>query len=166
MSATTSDTLDLRALQDRFDVTDVLYKYAKSIDSFDREGLRSTLADDIHAQYGNLDPVDGGDALTEWIGGATSSIVWQHHHLSVFTVEVEGDSARALSYLISHQVFEGNLEEVKYLAARYHDELKRTAEGWKISRRVGEFLWAETRRVDNDFLSILGGRGPEVWPRP
>lgn len=164
--STTETTVDLAALQDRLDVADVLYKYSTAIDSFDKEGVRSTLADDIEAQYGNLDPVSGGDALTDWISGATATITWQHHLLSVYNVTVDGDGATALSYLTSYQVFDGVPDEAKLLVARYHDELRRTPDGWKISRRTAEFLWGETRTVDNEWLSMLGGRGPEIWPRP
>jgi len=163
--STTGETAGVQALQDRLDVADVLYKYAYAIDSFDKDGVRSTLADDIHAEYGNLDPVDGGDALTDWIWGATSSITWQHHLLSVYRVTVDGDDATGLSYLTSHQVFDGDPDTAKILVGRYHDDLRRTPDGWKISRRVAEFLWAETRSSDDSFLSMLGGRGPEVWPR-
>jgi hypothetical protein len=111
MSATNEtpiDQLSLRALQDRIAVTDVLYRYSSAIDSFDHERVRSVLADDVHAQYGNLDPVSGGDALAQWISGATAAIAWQHHLLSVYHVDVDGDQASALSYLTSHQVFDGS----------------------------------------------------------
>jgi len=53
MSAANETVIDheaLRALQDRTDVADVLYRYSSAVDSFDKEGLRSCLADDIHAQ--------------------------------------------------------------------------------------------------------------------
>ena len=86
MSPTNETTVDqsgLRALQDRIDITDVLYRYSSSIDSFDNEGVRSVLADDVSARYGNLEPVSGADALASWIAEATSTIVWQHHLLSV-----------------------------------------------------------------------------------
>ena len=62
------------------------------------------------AQYGNLEPVSGGDALAEWIGGATAAITWQHHLLSVYHVDVDGDTASALSYLTSYQVFDARPE--------------------------------------------------------
>jgi SnoaL-like domain len=167
MSATNETTLDLRALQDRLDITDVLYKYSSAIDSYDKEGVRSTLADDVEARYGNLDPVSGGDALTEWISGATATITWQHHMLTVYHVNIDGDSATALSYLTSYQVFDPDPNVAKTLVARYHDELRRTPAGWKISKRTAEFLWGETRQLDDEWLTgMLGGRGPEVWPRP
>ena len=119
----------------------------------------------MFAQYGNLDPVSGADALVAWISGATATITWQHHLLSVYHVEVDGDQASALSYLTSHQVFDGEPDVAKILVARYHDELRRTSDGWKISRRVAEFLWGESRASDDEWLSLLGGRGPKLWDR-
>ena len=96
----------LRLLQDRAEITDVLYRYASTIDRFDSEGLRGVLADDMWAQYGNADPITGGDAVAAWIGEATAHVVWQHHLLSVYHVDIDGDHASALVYHTSHQVFE------------------------------------------------------------
>jgi hypothetical protein len=155
---------DLRALQDRVEICDVLYRYSSSIDSFDNAGVRGTLADDIWAQYGNSEPVVDGDALAKWIAEATATVVWQHHLLNVYHVEIDGDVARTVSYLTSHQVFKENPAAAIILVARYHDELRRTSDGWKISRRVMEVLWGESR-ADDGFLAQLGGRGPKVWAR-
>ena len=163
---TSVDLAGLRALQDRIEITDVLCRYSSAIDSFDDDGVRSVLADDVFAQYGNLEPVSGGDAVAEWISGATAAIVWQHHLLSVYHVDVDGDTASALSYLTSYQVFEPEPNVAKTLVARYHDELRRTPAGWKLSKRIAEFLWGESRNLDEEWLSLLGGRGPEVWKRP
>src|ERR671936_265570 len=92
MAATTlSADPAIRAIQDRLDITDVLYRYASTIDSFDHEGLRSTLADDLWAQYGNAEPVVGGDAVAAWIAEAISTVIWQHHLLSVYHVDIVED---------------------------------------------------------------------------
>ena len=158
------DHAALQALQDRTDITDVLYRYSSAIDSFDKTGVRSTLADDIWAQYGNGEPVTGGDALVNWIAGATASVIWQHHLLNVYHVDIDGDHAKTLSYLTSYQVFKENPDAAIILVARYHDELRRASDGWKISRRVMEVLWGESK-ADDGFLAQLGGRGPKVWQR-
>jgi len=160
--ATLTDQSALQALQDRIDVTDVLYRYSSSVDKGDSAGVRSALADDIWAQYGNGDPVEGGDALAGWIAEATKTAIWQHHLVNTYHVEVDGDEAKTLSYLTSYQVFEEAPDAATLLVARYHDELKRTPSGWKISRRVMEILWAETVAADGT-LDALGGRGPKVW---
>ncbi len=154
----------MQTLQDRIAITDVLHKYSSAIDSFDYAAVRATLADDIWAQYGNSEPVTGGDTLANWIAEATATVIWQHHMLSVYEVTIDGDRAKALSYLTSHQVFRENPNAAVILVARYHDELRRTEAGWKLSRRVMEVLWGESRAAD-DLLSQIGGRGPNVWAR-
>jgi hypothetical protein len=150
----------LRLLQDRLDITDVLYRYASTIDRFDSEGLRSVLADDMWAQYGNADPITGGDAVAAWIGEATAHVVWQHHLLSVYHVDIDGDHASALVYHTSHQVFEDEAETAKVLVGRYHDELRREPDGWRISKLELEILWAEEKDDPTGYLALIGGRGP------
>jgi ketosteroid isomerase-like protein len=151
----------IRALQDRADITDTLYRYASTIDRFDVDGLRAVLADDLVAQYGNAEPVAGGDAVAGWIGDAIAGVVWQHHLLSVYHVEVDGDRATALVYHTSHQVFAEDPESAKLLVGRYHNELRREADGWKISRLALELLWGEARIDVAGYLAGVGGRGPQ-----
>ena len=151
----------LRALQDRAEITDVLYRYASTIDRFDHAGLRSVLADDLWAQYGNAEPLSGGDAVAAWIGEATATVVWQHHLLSVYHVELDGDRASALVYHTSHQVFEDSPDTAKLLVGRYNNELRREDGGWRISRLVLEILWGEEKTDAAGYLALIGGRGPQ-----
>jgi hypothetical protein len=148
--ATTSINTDpaIRAIQDRIEITDVLYRYASTIDEFDAVGLRSVLHDNLVAQYGNADPVVGGDAVANWIGEAIAPVIWQHHLLSVYHVEVDGDSAK------------DEPETAKLLVGRYRNELRREDDGWKISKLVLELLWGEAKVDAARYLSLVGGRGP------
>jgi hypothetical protein len=155
-----TDASSLQLLQDRLDVTDALYRYASCIDTRDLAGLRAVLHDDIRARYGNTDWVEGADALLGWIDGMTRDAVWQHHLLSVYHVELEGDRARALVYHTSHQVFTADPATVHVLVARYHDQLVRTPDGWQISELVFEICWGERRQDTTGYLESLGGRGP------
>ena len=155
-----SAELALRDIQDRIEITDVLYRYASTIDKFDLDGLRGTLADDLVARYGNADPVIGGDAVAAWIAEAIAPVIWQHHLLSVYHVEVDGDDAQALVYHTSHQVFEDEPESAKVLVGRYHNELRRETDGWKISKLVLELLWGEAKVDAAGYFALVGGRGP------
>ena len=150
----------IRALQDRVDVTDTLYGYASTIDRFDYDGLRRVLADDLVAQYGNADPVVGGDAVAAWIEEMTAGVVWQHHLLSVYHVDVDGDRAAARVYHTSHQLFEAEPEAAKLLVGRYDVELRRAPDGWRIRRLVLEILWGESKIDVAGYLGLIGGRGP------
>src|SRR5215208_3449458 len=152
----------VRGLQDRIEVPALRYPHAATIHRFAAAGLRSVLADDLWAQYGNAEPVSGGDAVAGWIGEAIANVVWQHHLLSVYHVEVDGDEARALVYHTSYQVFEDDPDTAKLLVGRYHDELRREPGGWRISRLVLEILWAEEKTDAAGYLALIGGRGPQV----
>jgi ketosteroid isomerase-like protein len=150
------------ALLDRLEITDVLYRYASCIDRRDNEGIRAVFADDLWAVYGNADPVVGGDAVVRWIDEYTAECLWQHHFVSVYHVDVDGDDATALIYHTSHQVFESDPATVHVLVGRYHNELRREDAGWKISKLVFEILWGERRTDSSGYLEQVGGRGPVV----
>jgi ketosteroid isomerase-like protein len=142
------------------EVTDVLYRYASCIDRKDLEGVRATLADDLWAQYGNAEPISGGDGVAKWIGEATRDCLWQHHLLSVYHVDIEGDRAKALVYHTSHQMFAAAPDTAHVLVGRYHSELRREAGSWRIDRLVFEILWGERRVDTTGYLTEVGGRGP------
>lgn len=151
----------IQALIDRTDVTDTLYRYASCIDRRDSKGLRAVLADDLWAQYGNAEPMVGGDNVVTWIDEYCQDCLWQHHLLSVYHVDVAGDRAEALVYHTSHQVFGSDPDTVHVLVGRYHNELRRGAAGWRITRLLFEVLWGERRVDSTGYLAAVGGRGPE-----
>ena len=78
---------------DRADATDTLYRYCSTIDRRDMVGLRATMADDIRARYGNADWIEGADDLVKWIDSASADTLWQHHLISVYHVDIDGDRA-------------------------------------------------------------------------
>ncbi len=145
-------------------MADAIYRYASCIDRRDMAGLRRVLADDMWAQYGNSEPMTGGDVVAAWIDSATADAVWQHHLLNVYHIDLAGDSARALVYHTSYQGFRDDPEVARVLVARYHNELTRSASGWQISRLVFEILWSERRTDPTGSLAAVGGSGPLVLP--
>jgi hypothetical protein len=157
-------TVDLQLLQDRLDVADAIYRYASSIDTWDTAGLRGVLADDLWAQYGNAEPITGGQQVADWIAEATTGLVWQHHLLSVYHTEVDGDSAKALTYHTSYQLPEADPTTVRVLVGRYHQQLRRGPKGWQLTRLVFEILWGEERQDTTGFLAGAGGHGPRPIP--
>ncbi len=156
-----SDSVTTDVVLDRLAITDALYRYASCIDRFDYDdGLRSVLADDIVAQYGNADPIEGADAVVGFIKEFTEDCLMQHHFLSVYHVDVDGDQAGALVYHTSHQLFGSAPDVVHQLVGRYHNELRRTDDGWKISKLLLELCWGERRADPSHYLADVGGRGP------
>lgn len=150
----------LQTLLERLEIEDTIYRYASCIDRRDLAGVRATLADDLWAQYGNADPVVGADLVVGFIDEYTRDCVWQHHFLNVYHVAVAGDTATALVYHTSYQLYHSDPEVVHQIVARYHNDLRREPDGWRISRLVFERLWAERRTDATGFHAEMGGRGP------
>jgi hypothetical protein len=141
----------LRATEDRLAIQDVLYRYASTIDRRDLIGLRTTVDDEFRGKYGDGDWVEGGDQIVSWIDAMTSGTVWQHHLLSVYHVDIDGDRATALTYHTSHQTTPDAPNTPKVIIARYHDELVRRPTGWKISSKVMEILWRGVRGAPDEI---------------
>ena len=131
---------------DRLEATDVLYRYASTIDVKDYESLRQVFTDDAVGTYGTR-RIEGADNIVGWIAEQGTDKGWQHHLISVYHVDIDGDVANALTYHTSHQTTLETPDTVKQIVARYHDRLVRTVAGWKIADKRMEVLWRETRTV-------------------
>ena len=157
---TSSAFATTEAALERAAITDVLYRYAACMDRFDYDGVRSVLAEDVVAQYGNNGSLNGADEVVRYVNEFCVDCQMQHHFLGVYRVEVDGDHAEALAYHTSHQLFERAPGIIHVLVGRYHNELRRTEDGWKISKLLLELCWGERRADPTGYLADVGGPGP------
>ena len=153
--------LAIHAIQDRIEITDVLYRYASTIDKFDLEGLRGTLADDLWAQYGNAEPVIGGDAVASWIAQsiATGDLAAPPAQRLPRRGRRRRRPARSCTTPLT-RCSTDDPKTAKVLVGRYHNELRRTPDGWKISKLVLDLLWGEAKIDAAGYFDLVGGRGP------
>jgi hypothetical protein len=135
----------MTTVEERMLIEDTLYRYASCIDSANPDGLHDVLHPDLWAQYGNAEPAEGADTVIGWIRDATKSCVWQHHLLSVYHVDIDGDEATALTYHTSYQITRDRPDEAAMIVARYHDRLVRVDGRWLIREKRMEIGWRETR---------------------
>ena len=135
----------VRGLLDRQRIEDTLYRYASTIDTKDFTRLRELFVDDAVGTYGDAPSIHGADAIVAWIDEMTRDRVWQHHKLTVYHVDVDGDEAKALTYHTSHQIAEADPNTVIVIVARYHDVLRRVGDDWKIADKVFDIGWVEER---------------------
>ena len=134
-------------LVDRQQITDTLYRYASTIDYKDYPTLRSLFVDDAVGQYGGADPIRGADNIVKWIDEATQDRAWQHHKLTVYHIDIDGDEAKTLTYHTSHQTTVDDPDNVIVIVARYKDTLRRDGGTWKIADKYMEIGWIEERRA-------------------
>ncbi len=131
----------VQGIVDRQAITDTLYRYASAIDVKDYASVRSLFADDATARYGERDPIVGADRIVAWIEDNSRDQVWQHHLLSVYQVDIDGDNAAALTYHTSHRTSANDPTTASVIVARYHDELRRDGERWKLTSKYMEIGW-------------------------
>jgi hypothetical protein len=125
----------LQAVVDRLRIGDTLCRYASSIDGKDFVTLRAAFTDDATARYGGRDWMTGADEIVAWIAGYAEQQAWQHHHVTVYHVDLDGDTARSLTYHTCHQAPRDDPQRATVMVGQYRDELRREGDVWRISRR-------------------------------
>jgi 3-phenylpropionate/cinnamic acid dioxygenase small subunit len=135
----------LQDLVDRQQITDVLYRYASTVDYKDYPTMRALFTDDAVGKYGGGDAIHGADNIVAWIDSATQDRAWQHHKLTVYHIDIDGDEAQTLTYHTSHQTTVDDPDTVIVIVARYKDSLRREAGTWKIVDKYMEIGWLEER---------------------
>jgi 3-phenylpropionate/cinnamic acid dioxygenase small subunit len=125
------------SVRDRTDITDVLVRYATGIDRRDWALFRTCWAEDIDANYGRgIGHFHSADEITNYMTEAHADMGPTWHRLSNFSIEVDGDTATARTYL--HAVLnvdKGDSDRWMEVMGHYDDLLVRSAAGWKIQRR-------------------------------
>lgn len=145
----------LQYLVDDLEIRRVMHEYAARVDLRDWSALRSVLADDVVVDYHNgRTRVVGADEVVAYIRENTAHLAWQHHNVTAYGVEVDGDVATGRSYLISHQVIRAEPTHVVMMAAGYECRFVRRGT-WQLAHMV------HTIKLTN-FLPITATAPPGV----
>ncbi len=142
-------------VRDHINASDTLYRYCSTVDQKDFVGLRTVFDDDARMRYTAAGTwsewVEGADAIVAWVDKMTADRGFQHHLVSVYHVDVEGDQASALAYLTSHQVAADDPNQVLQMSSRYRNRLRRDGDGWVITEIQLEIGWIEVRTFDQSL---------------
>ena len=128
---------DREAQQDREakqDIAEVLVRYSSGIDKRDWDAFRTCFTDDCHADYGESGVWNGVDAITEFMIGSHAGMGHTMHRLSNIATTVDGDTARARSYVDAVLMSADGKTGLNPIGF-YEDELVRTDQGWRIASR-------------------------------
>ncbi|WP_168703714.1 nuclear transport factor 2 family protein [Gordonia paraffinivorans] len=144
-------------LEDRLAIHDCLYRYARSVDRLDYDGIADCYFDDAidtHADY-----VGGVAGLVEDIRLRHAAIDSSQHFVTNILVEFAGeDMARVESYCLAYlrKAREaGRGTQTEYLSrCRYVDRFERRKGRWAIADRV--VVFDETREIE-----VVDVQGPE-----
>lgn len=137
----------LQELTDRLDIAEVLARYCVALDTRDWDLLQQVFAADAACDYGSVGSPQGIPAIAAAIRGTIGDLDATQHLTGNVLVDLDGDRATASCYLLSQHVRRGQEGGEEYLiGGRYHDELVRTPDGWRIRTRRLDRMWSSGNR--------------------
>jgi hypothetical protein len=138
-------------LEDEWAIRKLAYLYARAMDRNEPETIDAIFTEEAVLRR----------PTRTWTGRAEIRQVpgWLHarcvnltHHVHNQLADIDGDSATAETYGLSHLVQRGpsgNLYVFEQ-GIRYQDRLVRAPDGWRFKSRVLVYDWTETRTVHLD----------------
>lgn len=148
--------LSQQEMSDRFEIQDLIYRYAQLVDSRQIDALRDVFTVDAHIDYSAMGGTVGNleDTLSFLQASLTEGLFPSTQHLNAnLQISVAGDtgSGRVMCFNPMEMAVPGGETQVFFLGLWYLDEYRRTAQGWRISRREEEKSWVFNTP---DFMSL------------
>lgn len=123
---------EVRSLRDRADILDCMNRYTRGADRLDRDLLLSAYHEDATDDRGAF--TGGREARVDWLLAYLQTVGHTSHHISNFTIEIDGDVAHAESYVLTTLVPQDGTT-VTLGGARYIDRFERRRGEWRIAHR-------------------------------
>ncbi|HEU0190095.1 MAG TPA: nuclear transport factor 2 family protein [Mycobacterium sp.] len=133
--------VSLAEMSDRYQIQQLLVDYASAIDQRRFDDLDRVFTTDAYIDYRAMGGIDGDyPQVKAWLAEVLPNFLNYAHMLGLPSITVDGDTAAARTFCFNPMVFApGNPAEkptTMLLGLWYDDEFVRTADGWRMSRRV------------------------------
>jgi hypothetical protein len=146
---------EVQELLDKQALNDLLVRYCRGIDRLDKELVLSCFHDDAYDDHGTFkgSAKEFLDQLWSRTAGKAPSFI--EHKLSNVSLEIDGDTAYGESYLVMHQLRDGQLIEGY---GRFVDRFERRDGVWGIAHRRVVLEWATPGRGYEKDAFVQGSR--------
>ena len=129
--------LSLAEISDRFEIQQLLIDYSTAIDTRQFDDLDHVFTADAYIDYRAMGGIDGRFLeVKAWLAQVLPNFPAYAHMLGNFDVRIDGDTASSRTICFNPMVLGGEQNQILYCGLWYDDEFIRTAEGWRMSRRV------------------------------
>jgi hypothetical protein len=139
-------SLSLQEVSDRIEIGDLLVRYTRAIDDKDWVLLDSVFTPDADIDYTTSGGIKGSyPEVREWLGKALAAFPITIHAITNSTIELDGDRATGKTLVNNPMVIPqaGGGQTQFTVWAWYVDELVRTKDGWRISKRFEDQVFVE-----------------------
>ncbi len=134
--------------EDRLDILDQIGRYSYAVDAFDGDEFAARFTEDgvfERRAIGSDGPyavIAGRAALRDWILGLLETlpegVITRHHQRATVFDELSADAASTRTMLLLTSIAPGDRHPRTVSSGVYRDEWRRTADGWRIARRVAD----------------------------
>jgi len=135
--------LSAEEMSDRLELQDLLIRYSEAIDRRAFDELDAIFVPDAYIDYRDTGGIDGQyPQIKEWLAETLPTYFERNAHmLGLPAIKLAGDTATARTFCFNPMVLKGEKPKVMQVGVWYDDEFVRTADGWRISRRVEDKLY-------------------------
>jgi hypothetical protein len=134
--------VDQQAWSDRQEIEELLYRYARGVDSGDWELWRSVFTEDARLDYTSSPGGIAGDRATvgAWLESALQSFPMTQHYITNIECVIDGDSSKVWAMFYNPMIFPGATEP-SFCGGRYEHDLVRTTGGWRSVQLIEHNEW-------------------------
>lgn len=133
--------MDLQTVQDKIEINELIFRYARAVDTKDWELLRSVFTEDAHLDYTSVGyPAGPRDEVLSLLCNALSQVPMTQHFVTNIEIELDADAATVRAMFYNPMRLPG-AENLTYCGGNYHHEVVRTSNGWRSTRLTEENLW-------------------------
>lgn len=131
--------LSLEEISDRLEIQQLLIDYSTAIDQRRFDDLDAVFTSDAYIDYRAAGGIDGQfPEIKAWLAEVLPNFPAYYHMLGNVDVRVTGDTATSRAICFNPMVMGGDQEQIYFVGIWYVDEFVRTAQGWRMSKRVEE----------------------------
>lgn len=136
--------MDSTTTLDRFEIIDVLNRYATACDSRNWDLFTEVFTEDVETDYGGDYKFNSREAIVNLIRSMLGGCGPTQHLLGNYRIEIERDAANSVCSVRAFHAGKGEAEGKTFeMWGEYRDKLKRTEYGWRINRRELTTVWLE-----------------------
>jgi hypothetical protein len=145
--------VDLQELSDRADITDVLTRYTRAIDTGDWDKLDTVFTPDADIDYTESEGIAAGYAeVKPWLAEVLPAFFPKRMHtLGQIDIDLtysgqndgQGDEANVTAYFHNPMPMDDGAGGTKIveIGGYYHHTMTRTADGWRSRKLHEEVVW-------------------------
>lgn len=131
----------LEELQDRFEIDELLTRYAQAIDDKTFDLLDTVFTPDAHLDYISAGGIAGDYAtVKQWLSEILPTFPSYQHLVGNRRITLQGDTATSIATFHNPMVWPDG--SMFFCGGEYHDQLVRTADGWRITERVEKTFYS------------------------